>query len=100
RSRRGPAYKTRAGVIQPARTVRRRGLQHVAGAVSRSGDGLPAHVPAKLEPSVGEDRRIDDGDASAVGGGAGRGRDRLPHPQTLRIVRTREAFYEPRLRLD
>src|SRR2546428_9203981 len=63
------------------------GLRHAAIAVEDTGDRLLPEIPAELQASVGKNGHVDDGDARAVGGGAGRGRDRLPQPPDLRIAR-------------
>ena len=62
-------------------------------------DGLLAEVPAQLQASVGDDGCVEDGEAGAVGGGAGRRRDRLPRAHALGIPRMREALDEARLGL-
>src|SRR6266542_1050651 len=75
------------------------GIRHAAITVEDSGDRLLPEIPAELQASVGEDGRVDDGDARAVGGGAGRGRDRRAHPHALVIFRMRQALHETGLRL-
>ena len=58
-----------------ARASFRAGRQDAAVAVQHAGDRLLAKVPAELEAPVGEDGRVDDREARAVGGGARGGRD-------------------------
>src|SRR2546428_149527 len=72
------------------------GLRHAAIAVEDTGDRLLPEIPAELQASVGKNGHVDDGDARSVGGGAGRGRDRLAHPPPLGIVRMCQALHEPR----
>src|SRR5207302_459652 len=55
-------------------------------------------VPEAYE--LGEDRGVDEGDARAVGGGAGRRRDRLPHSHALAAVLLRQALDEAGVGLD
>ena len=61
-----------AGVTGAPRSLRRRGLRHASVAVESPRDRLLAQIPAKLQAPVGEDGRVDHGDAGAVGGGARR----------------------------
>jgi hypothetical protein len=89
-----------ACALPPLISLGRGGLREAAVAVEDVGDGLLAEIPAKLEAAVGEDWGVDDGEAGAVGGGAGGGRNRLPDAHALGLAGMREAINKSRLRLD